>query len=178
LTWLRKQQQENEGRHNAPTQSLDGFCDPGWSTAKSNFPGVRPDLTLGISVLQFAHNKDRGHKGKEVADKHESGEALREMNAIDEERRKENGSCKGEAGKDKKCGQKQFAHGAYVRSAVAGPQFDHEHCITLKLQGLPRMSVPACVSKARANQLSNPKVYLKSLVERDLQGHWRELCTR
>src|SRR5690349_18977745 len=56
--------------------------------------------------------------------------------------------------------------------------FDPAGAITLKLQGLPRMSVPACVSKARANQFSNPKVYLKSLIERDLQGRWRELCTR
>jgi hypothetical protein len=55
---------------------------------------------------------------------------------------------------------------------------DRERAITLKLQGLPRMSVPACVSKARANQFSNPKVYFKSLAERDLQGHGRELCTR
>ena len=159
-------------------RALTAFVNPGWSTAKSNFPGVRPDLTLGIGVLQFAHNKDRGHKGKEVGPKHESGEALREMNAIDEEHREKDGSCKGEAGKEKKYGQRQFAHGGNVRSVYAESPFDPEHCITLKLQGLPRMSVPACVSKARANQFSNPKVYLKSLAAQDLQGRGRELCTR
>jgi hypothetical protein len=35
----------------------------------------------------------------------------------------------------------------------ASGSVDRKGAITLKLQGLPRMSVPACVSKARANQI-------------------------
>ena len=38
------------------------------------------------------------------------------------------------------------------KGITVGP-VDQGGAITLKLQGLPRMSVPACVSKARANQI-------------------------
>lgn len=38
------------------------------------------------------------------------------------------------------------------RPLLEAGSVDREGAITLKLQGLPRMSVPACVSKARANQ--------------------------
>jgi hypothetical protein len=82
-------------------------------------------------------------------------------------------SCTGQL---RLCGKLSFT--GFLQVTLEAHMFDRAGAITLKLQGLPRMSVPACVSKARANQFSNPKVYLKSLVERDLQGRWRELCTR
>ena len=40
-----------------------------------------------------------------------------------------------------------------VSKGIASGLVDQGGAITLKLQGLPRMSVPACVSKARANQI-------------------------
>ena len=39
-----------------------------------------------------------------------------------------------------------------VWKGIKSGSVDREGAITLKLQGLPRMSVPACMSKARANQ--------------------------
>ena len=70
-----------------------------------------------------------------------------------------------------------------VWEGVRAGSVDQGGAITLKLQGLPRMSVPACVSKARANQLvkriqqQSSSLY-KSLADRELRGHGRELCTR
>ena len=62
---------------------------------------------------------------------------------------------------------------------------DQGGAITLKLQGLPRMSVPACVSKARANRIvksiqQSSSLY-KSLNDNHVESrrdHGRELCTR
>ena len=71
------------------------------------------------------------------------------------------------------------------KGITVGP-VDQGGAITLKLQGLPRMSVPACVSKARANRLvksiqqQSSSLY-KSLNDNHVESrrdHGRELCTR
>ena len=73
-----------------------------------------------------------------------------------------------------------------VWKSVRAGSVDRKGAITLKLQGLPRMSVPACVSKARANRLvkriqqQSSSLY-KSLNDNHVErrrDHGRELCTR
>jgi len=53
--------------------------------------------------------------------------------------------------------------------------FDDRWPITLKLQGLPLVEIPACLRKGLESNL--PKSY-KSFSGKRLEREWRELCTR